>query len=271
MHRIEAWTRELATVPEILEVEFYRRAAEPIVGRTITAVHAPDRWFCKGGTTPEDLEAVLPGTKALALGRRGKLLLLHLDNDRTLGLRFGMTGRLMVDGQASIEELEYSSRRWELSWDRFGLDFDGGTLRVNDPRRLGGVQLDPEVDRLGPDALSITRVQLAAALRAAAPLKAKLLDQSAVAGMGNLLVDETLWRAALDPAREARSLSAEELATLHRTMRHTLKTLLRRGGSHTGDLQDQRTRDGRCPRDGTLLSRRQIGGRTTYSCSLHQR
>jgi formamidopyrimidine-DNA glycosylase len=80
-----------------------------------------------------------------------------------------------------------------------------------------------------------------------------------------------LWRAALDPARPARSLAPEELATLHRTLRQTLKTLLRRGGSHTGDLQEQRNRQGRCPRDGTTLDRRQIGGRTTYSCPLHQR
>jgi len=257
-------------VPEILEVEFYRRSAETVVGRPITAVHAPDRWFCKGGTTPEELKTVLPGARALELGRRGKLLLLHLDIGRTLGLRFGMTGRLIVDGQASVDELEYSPRRSDPAWDRFGLDFEGAMLRVSDPRRLGGVQLDPPVERLGPDALAISRTELAKALQASAPLKAKLLDQTAVAGMGNLLVDETLWRAGLDPARPARSLTPDEVATLHKTMRQTLKTLLRRGGSHTGDLQDQRHRGGLCPRDGTPLSRRQVGGRTTYSCPRHQ-
>jgi formamidopyrimidine-DNA glycosylase len=258
-------------VPEILEVEFYRQAVEVVVGRRIVEVHAPDRWFCKGGTTPEELEAVLPGSRATEIGRRGKLLLMHLDSGRTLGVRFGMTGRVVVDDEVALEELEYSPRRAEAAWDRFSLQFDRGSLRINDPRRLGGVQLDPDVDRLGPDAMTITRPELAIALAAAAPLKAKLLDQTAVAGMGNLLVDETLWRASLDPARPARSLRAEELATLHRTMRHTLKTLLRRGGSHTGDLQEQRHRQGRCPRDGTELDRRQIGGRTTYSCPLHQR
>ncbi|MCU1344529.1 MAG: putative glycosylase [Acidimicrobiia bacterium] len=258
-------------MPEILEVEFYRRAAEAVVGRRIVAVHAPDRWFCKGGTTPEELVAVLPGSRVRELGRRGKLLVLLLDSDRTLGLRFGMTGRLVVDDQAAVDELEYSSHRGIEAWDRFGLDFEEGRLRINDPRRLGGVQLDPDLDRLGPDALSITRAELAAAMLAAAPIKAKLLDQSAVAGMGNLLVDETLWRAGFDPARSARSLTPDEVAVLHRTMRQTLKTLLKRGGSHTGDLQGERHRAGRCPRDATPLLRRQVGGRTTYSCPLHQR
>ena len=96
------------------------------------------------------------------------------------------------------------------------------------------------------------------------------MDQSVVAGIGNLLVDEALSRAGIDPARESRSLTPNELRRLHKHLRATLLELGERGGSHTGDLQDERRRDGICPKDGTPLLRRQVGGRTTYSCPLHQ-
>ena len=101
-------------------------------------------------------------------------------------------------------------------------------------------------------------------------LKARLLDQRRVAGLGNLLVDEALWRAGLSPLREARSLDAPESARLHRNIRRTLAVLGERGGSHTGDLQPARVRGGCCPRDGTPLRREQVGGRTTYWCPEHQ-
>jgi formamidopyrimidine-DNA glycosylase len=141
-----------------------------------------------------------------------------------------------------------------------------------DPRRLGGVMLEPSVGHLGTDALSVTHAPLRDALQASrAPLKAWLLDQSRVAGLGNLLVDEILWRAGLDPARPARSLDPAEAKVLHRQLVGTVRRLLERGGSHTGDLQVARVRGSTCPRDGTPLQRRTIGGRTTYSCPLHQR
>lgn len=104
-----------------------------------------------------------------------------------------------------------------------------------------------------------------------APLKARLMDQSRLAGIGNLLVDEILWRAGLDPARQAGSLDAPELRRLHHHLRATLGELGGRGGSHTGDLHPARQRGGVCPRDGAPLVRRPVGGRTTYSCPVHQR
>jgi formamidopyrimidine-DNA glycosylase len=258
-------------VPEILEVERYRRAAETVVGRTIERVDAPDRWYLKGGLDVRQLRAALVGRRLLAVRRRGKLLLLDTDGP-TLGLRFGMTGRLIVDGRATLERLEYSPASTDAAWDRLRLWFAAsGELAINDPRRLGGVVLDPDEDRLGIDALTATTAQLRQALGASrAPVKAALLDQRRVAGVGNLLADETFWRAGVDPARPASTLGADEWQRLHRALREVLRELDARGGSHTGDLHDSRHPGGVCPRDGAPLDRRTIGGRTTYSCPAHQ-
>jgi formamidopyrimidine-DNA glycosylase len=259
-------------MPEMLEIEFYRRAAERTVGRTISRVAAPDGWYLKAGLTPPALRRAVTGRTITAIRRRGKLLLVDTGDGPTVGLRFGMTGRLLVDGVPGMEHLEYGSDREEPAWDRLILFFtEGGELRIRDPRRLGGVELDPDEDRLGPDALDITPAQLRDIIGPSrAPLKARLMDQHALAGVGNLLVDEALWRAGLDPARPAGSLSPAELRRLHRHLRATLVELGERGGSHTGDLQEERRRDGICPKDGTPLQRRTVGGRTTYSCPLHQ-
>jgi formamidopyrimidine-DNA glycosylase len=260
-------------MPEMLEVEAYRRQAARTLGRRIVRVDAPDAWFLKGGISADDLAAALLGRSFGADRRIGKLLLLDVEEGPTLGLRFGMTGRLLVDGQASIDRLEYSSDRNDAAWDRFGLGFaDGGDLVLRDPRRLGGIELDPDESRLGPDALAVTPAALARILAGSeAPLKARLLDQGRLAGIGNLLADETLWRAGLDPGRPAGDLSPAELRRLHRHLRITLLELMERGGSHMGDLQAMRSRDGVCPRDGEPLLRRTVGGRTTYSCPKHQR
>ena len=260
-------------MPELPEVEAYRRLAEAgALGRRITAVGAPDPWFLKGGLAAAEVEAALVGSRLLAARRRGKLLLLDTDRSQTLGLRFGMTGRLVVDGKAGVDRLRYTSSRDEPTWDRFALSFTrGGRLRINDPRRLGGVVLDPDEDRLGPDALGVTAAQLASALAgSAAPLKARLLDQSRLAGVGNLMADEVLWRARLSPLRPAGSLSPAEARRLHRQLRRTVDVLIERGGSHLGDLTPHRLPGGTCPRDATPLSRATVGGRTTWWCPTHQ-
>lgn len=256
-------------MPELLEVEVYRRLADRTVGRTIEEVEAPDGWFLKGGTTPSEVVGAVAGATIEGTGRRGKLLTVDLGPERpVLGLRFGMTGRLVLDGEAPIAQLEYASGRDDPAWDRFALRFtDGARLRLSDPRRLGGVELDPDLETLGPDAWSLTLGQLRSALSGSTTaLKARLLDQRRVAGLGNLLVDESLWRARLDPARAAGSLTDAELRRLQRRIVSTVHDLFARGGSHRGDLQAERHRDGRCPRCGAPLERRTIGGRTTYSC-----
>jgi formamidopyrimidine-DNA glycosylase len=266
-------------VPESIEIEHYRRLAERALDRSVVAVDAPDPWFLKAGLTGDALADAVVGHRFTAARRIGKLLL--LDTARpgsdgegpTVGLRFGMTGRLLLDGVAGVDDLQYSSMRDEPAWDRVTFHFaDGGDLRIRDPRRLGGVLLEPDEAKLGPDVLSITPAALRAALAGStAPVKARLLDQARVAGVGNLIADEALWRAGVDPAREAGSLTAAELRRLHAHLRATVADLLARGGSHTGDVFGSRTPGGTCPRDGTPLVRRTVGGRTTWSCPRHQR
>lgn len=259
-------------MPEGIEIEIYRLAAEAAVGRTVADVEADDAWFIKGGAGADDLRDALVDQTVEGTGRRGKLLVLTMSNGVRLGLRFGMTGRLIVDDRSAIEYLEYSSVRADPAWDRFGLRFtDGGHLRIQDPRRLGGVELDPDVEAMGVDAFTATLGDLRRRVFVGeVALKARLLDQSRVAGVGNLIADEVLWRAGVDPARSAGSLADAEQARVHRHLRRVLADFLRDGGSHTGRLQPSRLRGGRCPRDGAELLRRQVGGRTTYSCPIHQ-
>lgn len=260
-------------MPELIEVEAYRQLAELALERKIIEVAAPDAWWLKGGLSADVLSDALVGRHFLAARRTGKRLMLDTSNHGpVLGLRFGMTGRLIVDGRLGVEKLEYSSDRALPAWDRLVVLFaDGGDLRVRDPRRLGGAEIDPEESRLGPDAVGLNLAGLRTVLGSGRiALKARLMDQSKIAGLGNLLVDEALFQAGLDPARPAGALDELELKRLHKAIRNTLANLTKRGGSHTGVLQPARHRDGLCPLDGAPLLRRTIGGRTTYSCPVHQ-
>jgi formamidopyrimidine-DNA glycosylase len=260
-------------VPELLEVEAYRRLARKALGRPIVGIEPIDDHLLRPPLTSRLLCDALVGQRFETDRRIGKLLLLDTAGGPTLGLHFGMTGLLEVDGSRAIDRLEYSSARRDDRWIRFGVTFgDGGALLLRDQRRFGAIELDPAESRLGADATEMTVAMLRRALGTSmAPLKARLLDQRRIAGLGNLLADELLWRAALDPARPAGGLSPAELRRLHRHLLATVDDLGRRGGSHTGDLQVERRRGGTCPRDGSPLDRRVVGGRTTYSCPMHQR
>lgn len=264
-------------MPEGVEIEYYRRSALDALDREIVRVQADDDWFLKEGTTGPAVQEALLGQEFTVARRIGKLLILDVSSPdgqpaSRLGLRFGMTGRLIVDDSASIEYLEYSSTRDDPAWDRFVVHFvDGGALRIRDPRRLGGVILDPDESKLGVDLFGVTLAQLQAkVLVGSVALKARLLDQKRIAGIGNLIADETLWRAGLDPARVAKDVSEDEAERFVNELATVLQEFLRDGGSHTGQLQDARVRGGHCPIDGSPLDRRKIGGRTTYSCPLHQ-
>jgi formamidopyrimidine-DNA glycosylase len=279
-------------MPELLEVEQARLLiAERALGRVIETVDAPDRWYLKRGLTPRGARAALPGRSFTGARRRGKQLLLDTSerwragypgpqrashgDDRggpVLGLHLGMSGRVVIDGEAAGDPLVYASNLEVDAWHRFTLSFaDGGRLALRDPRRLGAVELDPDEDRLGVDALELGLPQLRSIVaRSRAPVKAVLMNQARIAGLGNLLADEILWRAGVAPDRQASSLDAAEQVAVHRAIRTALRTLGRRGGSHTGDLMVARIPGGCCPRDGAPLVRSSVGGRTSYWCPVHQ-
>ena len=260
-------------MPEILEVEAARKVLEArALGREIAKVHAPDTWFMKRGTTGPALRHALVGNAFTAARRRGKQIVLDTrDPGVRIGVHLGMSGRVLVDDMEAGDPLVYASNRRVAKWHRFGVHFaDGGDFMLRDPRRLGAVELDPDESRLGPDAMTLSLADLDHALGTrTAPVKAVLMDQHRIAGLGNLLVDEALWRAGIDPHRPPAEIDADERKVLHKAIRTMLRTLDRRGGSHTGDMP--RGADATCPRDGAPLRRETVGGRTTYWCPAHQR
>ena len=267
-------------VPELIEVETYRRTASLVLGRRISSVEVVDPFGLRHdpvGRGAADVVAAIIGTTVLAARRHGKLLLVDLGRgclpEVVLGLRFGMTGRLLVDGRGGIDELLYSSGRDDPAWDRFRVRFEGGgTLAVRDPRRLGTVELDPDVSALGVDATRLTLSALRRILAASsAPVKARILDQHAVCGIGNLLADEILWRAGVAPGVAASGIGAVRVRRLYAAVHETLTELTERGGSHLGDVMEARRPGGTCPRDGAPMRVATIGGRTTWWCPKHQR
>ena len=141
---------------------------------------------------------------------------------------------------------------------------------LRDPRRLGAAELDPDESRLGPDALTLTFASsITRSAQRTAPIKAVLMDQARIAGLGNLLVDEALWRAASIRRAGRRHRHRRAPRALHQAIRTTLRVLDRRGGSHTGDMP--RDLDVPVPPRRRAAQRRTVGGRTTYSCPVHQR
>ena len=200
-----------------------------------------------------------------------------------LGIHLGMSGRIVVTGAdgSSIEGGDWLGGRYgrvadqpdrKPEWDRFTIAFaDGGELRLFDKRRLGRVHLEPDVDALGPDAAEISRDEFRARIgRGTAPIKARLLDQSVLAGVGNLLADETLWQAKLSPSRPAGELSPSELERLYDALRDATRAAIAKGGVHTGDVIEHRKADETCPRCGAPMERGTVGGRTTWWCTVEQ-
>lgn len=245
-------------MPELIEAEAYARAARQAVGSVIEHFVVNDPSWVRGGLSGQDVGAALDGTIITEVDRVGKVVVVQTDGP-SVALRFGMTGRLLWDGDGPIDALIYGPKRADEAWVRcaFRLRAPDGTrhrLAVEDARRLGSLELDADLSQLGPDAARLTIETLAGALgNSRTPLKAALLDQRRVAGLGNLLCDETLWRVGLHPARPAGSLDPPELSALCATISEVLADLGRRGGSHTGDLQPQRRPGGVCPRDSASL------------------
>ena len=277
-------------MPELPEVESARAAvARAALHRTIADVDDSDSWECRPHL-PGDIRSAIVGRSLTGAFRRGKSMWCEtsgVGEDPTrgplLGIHLGMSGRILVTdpGGALTEGGDWLGGRYGQGaaqparkpvWDRFTLTFaDGGTLRLFDKRRLGRVRLDPDLDRLGPDAELVTVAHFSERVgRGTAPVKARLLDQSVIAGVGNLLADETLWQARLSPRRASDQLTSDELATLHAALHGATTAAIRNGGVHTGEIIGFRGAGRHCPRCGTEMVRATVGGRTTWWCPQEQ-
>ena len=138
---------------------------------------------------------------------------------------------------------------------------------LRDKRRLGRAVLNPDYSHIGPDAAVASRDDFRRLIGAGhTPIKARLLNQGAISGVGNLLADEALWQGLISPRRSVSDLSDDDLDLLRRDIRAAVRSAIRKGGAHTGRFVAARQRDGVCPRDGHPLERGTVGGRTTYWC-----
>src|SRR5580692_5763264 len=266
-------------MPELPEVESARAVIERHgLRRRIADVDDSDTFVCRPHA-PGEIRHALLGGELIAAMRRGKSMWFPSSEGVTLGIHLGMSGKIVIadaDG-TEVDGGDYwegGRKPGDYRWARFTLTFDdGGRLMLVDPRRLGRVRLNPPVEELGPDAQLITPAQFRAVLAAggSAPVKARLMDQRRMAGIGNLLADEILWRARVHPARHVSTLTAAEQARLLRACRDAIRSALRDGGVHTLPIIPFRRRGAACPRDHVPMQTGQVDGRTSWWCPAEQR
>jgi formamidopyrimidine-DNA glycosylase len=275
-------------VPELPEVETIRVRLEPVlVGRKLERVEIFDPRLTRP-FDPAEVAAELEGERIETLDRRGKYLIVRFESGRVLLIHLRMTGNLFHDG-AAVSPAEDPYRRAVVRLD------DGSDVVYRDVRRFGTWllvepgELEPYLgERIGrePLAASFTTNRLAEALaNRRAPVKAAILDQRRLAGVGNIYADEALWRARIHPLKPAGDLNAGELRALHRGIRDALRAGIARQGSTlrdyrtpngaSGSMQDEFRvygRDGEpCPRCGTPVEKIRAAWRGTWYCPSCQR
>ncbi|CAG0990104.1 Formamidopyrimidine-DNA glycosylase [Myxococcaceae bacterium] len=291
-------------MPELPEVEVTRERIGPVlVGRRIAGVRTtePSHFFL---TPPDSLLPRLSGRHATSLERVGKYLVAMLDDGQRLVLHLGMTGQLFAEGAASVRLLSAAARaslapdeqpRFEPDvHTHLRIDFDdaGPGVLFRDVRKFGKVLLlgpgerSERLDRLGTDALRIDGERLFEATRGrSVAIKSLLLDQSVIAGTGNIYADEALHLAGVRPRRAARSLARRECARVADALRNVLLRSIETGGSSISDYvgpdgrdggyQDERhvyAREGEsCRRCGATIRRVVIGQRSAHYCPRCQR
>ncbi|MET0182899.1 MAG: bifunctional DNA-formamidopyrimidine glycosylase/DNA-(apurinic or apyrimidinic site) lyase [Caulobacterales bacterium] len=284
-------------MPELPEVETVRRGLAPVLeGRRIVAAEArrPDLRF----PLPLNFAARLTGRRVVTLRRRAKYLLADLDNGMVWLTHLGMSGRwtILAKGKEAPGGFYYAGAP-NPTHTHVVLETDApALLEYNDPRRFGYMDLIPAAhleDHLyfkgmGPEPLgnAFNAGHLVAAFRGKkTSVKAALLDQRVVAGLGNIYVCEALHRAAISPKRLAGSISAARLEALAAAVRETLAEAIEAGGSSISDYAAADgalgyfqhrfrvyDREGKpCPRCGALIKRIVQTGRSTFYCSACQR
>lgn len=283
-------------MPELPEVETVKRGLAPAMeGAVITkaAVNRPDlRW-----PFPERMAERLTGARVNGLRRRSKYILADLGTEETLLIHLGMSGRMTVSGDP-LGQFAHEHPQ-AAKHDHVVLDMDNGArITFNDPRRFGAMDLleTATAERhkllavLGPEPLGndFHEDHLVAAFKGRnTPVKSALLDQGIIAGLGNIYVCETLFRAGISPRRKAGQISAQRVAALVPIIRQVLQDAIRAGGSSLKDFRqasgelgyfqhsfDAYGREGEpCRREGCegLITRITQSGRSTFYCVKCQR
>jgi formamidopyrimidine-DNA glycosylase len=269
-------------VPELPEVETVRARLAPVLeGRRLDRVEIADPRL----TRPHDPAAIareLEGERVLAVERRGKYLIVRFESGRALLIHLRMTGSLRHAPAGTLQDDPYQRAVVRLD--------DGSDVAYRDVRRFGtwlllesfevAAYLDARVG-LEPLSSSFRARDLAARLDGRrAPVKAAILDQRTVAGIGNIYADEALWRARIHPLRPAGELDADEVRALHKGVRKALELGIARQGStlreyrlpdgSSGRMQAEFRVYGRagepCPRCGTPVEKIRVAGRGTWYC-----
>jgi formamidopyrimidine-DNA glycosylase len=259
-------------MPELPDVEAFREVLACCAkGRRIERVDVRDPGVLHG-VSARKLRRELEGRRFTEPERHGKWLLARTDGGPTVMLHFGMTGQLVC---CDPDDAPHPHDRVLFTVGRDSADRDG-QLRYRDQRKLQGLWLADDtgvarvLDRQGPDAMAVDRDAFDTVLSGRrGRVKAVLTDQSVLAGLGNLLADEILWRAGLHPAIPAADLTDAQRGRLYKDMRRTLRSSISAGcvpprrSWLTGHRDDS---DAACPRCGEPLRRDRIGGRGTVWC-----
>ncbi|MEM9430856.1 MAG: bifunctional DNA-formamidopyrimidine glycosylase/DNA-(apurinic or apyrimidinic site) lyase [Pseudomonadota bacterium] len=283
-------------MPELPEVETVRRGLDPVMGgRRLTEVEVrrPDlRW-----PLPDRMAERLSGARVGPLGRRSKYILAPLDTDETLVIHLGMSGRILIDGTPQGAFHHDTGAPSPHDHVVFHLE-TGARITFNDPRRFGAMDLCPSaaldehwlLRTLGPEPFepAFTTAYLATRLKdRRTRIKAALLDQRIVAGLGNIYVCEALWRAGISPFRAAGRISRPRIEALVSAIRETLTDAIAAGGSslrdyrqadgelgyfqHSFAVYDREGRPCRRPTCGGRVRRRVQSARSTFYCPVCQR
>jgi formamidopyrimidine-DNA glycosylase len=276
----KAVREQRATMPELPEAETIARQLQAVLpGRQVRCVRVLRADVIKGGA--DRLRRALPGRIVERVYRHGKRVVLRLDNGQQLLFALGMTGQV-VAARRDRPLADHTHLCIELDL--------GRELRFRDPRRFGGVWLLDASDKtpglsLGPDAASVRWSEFRPVLARRRQIKPLLMDQAAVAGLGNIYTDEALHRAGIHPLTPANRLLPAEGKRLLRAIRQVLREAVRQGGSTIRDYQDANGSHGLfqarfrvygraglpCPRCGTAIRRLVVAGRGTHVCPRCQR
>lgn len=289
-------------MPELPEVETVRRGLERlVVGRRIDRVEVvePKSFPVESGTWAQAVDAHVVGARVVAARRRGKVLILDLDNDRSLVGHLKMTGQMVVRGpedwgaghptDSLLARLPDRSTRIELALD------DGSRLFFNDQRKFGwitvvptpAVEAMPFIARLGPepfDPADFPEFARRIARRTRTSVKAAILDQEVLAGVGNIYADESLWATGLHPARRVADVTDHQLRALYTAAAEVMTLSIDLGGSTDRTYVDAEgnkgsylgfahvfRREGQpCSRCGTLIRKTKVAGRGTHYCPTCQ-